>query len=135
MDNSAYYFGFDFGMRCIGVAVGHAQANPLSILKAQQGKPDWVMLDKLCKEWLVKGFVIGLAEGEQVPQHFQTATKSFAKELEKRYQLPCYFVDEHYTTMEAKRLTVRQKGKNQRHDAIAAAIILQQFLDNKDHYA
>ena len=73
MDKSSYILGFDFGMRCIGVAIGQTlstQAKPLAILKAKQGKPDWSLLDKLCEEWMVKGFVVGYPDGEQVPQFF-----------------------------------------------------------------
>jgi len=133
VNKTAYYFGFDFGMRCIGIAVGQltsCHANPIAILKAKQGKPDWVVLDKLCQEWMVKGFVIGLAEGDNVPQHFQAATKKFAKALEVRYQLPCYFIDEHYSTVEAKKSTQYKGSSDDRHDDVAAAIILQRFLDN-----
>jgi putative Holliday junction resolvase len=133
MVNLSYYFGFDFGMRCIGVAVGQmasCHANPLVILKAKQGVPDWIALDKLCQEWMVKGFVVGLAEGDHVPKHFQAATKKFAQALQDRYQLPCHFVDEHYTTVEAKKSTHYKGSQDGRLDDIAAAIILQKYLDN-----
>lgn len=132
MIKAGYYLGFDFGMRCIGVAIGQTtsqNAQPLTILKAQQGVPDWKIIDKLCEEWLVKGFVIGLAEGDAVPLHFQQATKDFAQLLEQHYSLPCYFIDEHFSTAAAKEQVKGQSKKAQRHDDVAAAIILQSFFN------
>ncbi|MBT5701472.1 MAG: Holliday junction resolvase RuvX, partial [Gammaproteobacteria bacterium] len=46
--------GFDFGMGKIGVAVGQritGTANPLTILKARDGIPNWAQLEKLIQEW------------------------------------------------------------------------------------
>jgi putative Holliday junction resolvase len=135
MGSSTYYLGFDFGMRCIGVAVGQTascHANPVAIIKAKQGVPNnWAELDKLCEEWMVKGFVVGLAEGNEVPKHFQAATKKFAQALEQRYQLPVHFVDEHYSTQEAKYSNQYKATQKDRHDDVAAAVILQQFLNQQ----
>ena len=131
-----YYLGFDFGMRCIGVAVGQTascHASPIAVLKADQGQPDWQELDALCKEWMVKGFVVGLAGGDGVPLHFQMATRAFAQMLSDRYQLPHYFVDEHDTTRQARQSQQSRQGKKSkdaRHDDAAAAIILQSFFDS-----
>jgi putative Holliday junction resolvase len=133
MTDSFYYLGLDFGMRCIGVAVGQTascHANPIAVLKADQGQPNWCELDALCKEWMVKGFVVGLAQGDGVPLHFQMATRAFAQMLSDRYQLPHYFVDEHYTTYQAKQSLQGKKYKDSRHDDMAAAIILQSFFDS-----
>ena len=137
MDKSSYILGFDFGMRCIGVAIGQTlstQAKPLAILKAKQGKPDWSLLDKLCEEWMVKGFVVGYPDGEQVPQFFQSAIVAFVESLKDRYQLSVHLVDEHYTTQEARQRSMDQKSKSKRHDDVAAAIILESWLNqhNRD---
>ncbi|MFH4276212.1 Holliday junction resolvase RuvX, partial [Acinetobacter baumannii] len=51
---SGTFLGFDFGTKSIGVAVGQritATARPLPALKAQDGKPDWNVIEKLLKEW------------------------------------------------------------------------------------
>ena len=47
---SGTFLGFDFGTKSIGVAVGQritATARPLPALKAQDGKPDWNVIEKL----------------------------------------------------------------------------------------
>ena len=41
--------GFDFGLARIGVATGQTvtkTATPLTILKAQQGQPDWTQVEQ-----------------------------------------------------------------------------------------
>lgn len=128
----SYLLGFDFGMKCIGVAVGSAlnpQAKPLQVIKANHGTPSWKTIDDLCAEWWVKGFVVGVADGEQVPQQFKKATLSFIYALKERYQLPVYLVDEHYTTQEARQRLQQMQSKQQRHDDIAAAIILESYFN------
>ena len=45
--------GFDFGLARIGVATGQTltkTATPLTILKAQQGQPDWTQVEQLVRE-------------------------------------------------------------------------------------
>ena len=127
--------GFDFGMRCIGVAVGqmvsgHAQA--LTILKAQDGRVDWPELDQLCQEWQVEGFVLGLPEGDNVPKTFKQTVRKFGNRLVDRYHYPLYYADEHYSTAEARqRMAGQKQGKQTRLDAEAAAIILQSWLDQQ----
>ncbi len=47
---SGTFLSFDFGTKSIGVAVGQritGTARPLPALKAQDGKPDWNIIEKL----------------------------------------------------------------------------------------
>ncbi len=60
---SGTFLGFDFGTKSIGVAVGQritATARPLPALKAQDGKPDWNVIEKLLKEWQPEAVIVGL---------------------------------------------------------------------------
>ena len=44
---------FDFGTKSIGVAIGQevtGTASPLSALKARDGIPDWILIQKLIDE-------------------------------------------------------------------------------------
>ena len=55
--------GFDFGTRSIGIATGQevtGTASPLTSLKANEGIPDWVQLEKLLKEWQPDLLIVGL---------------------------------------------------------------------------
>ncbi len=54
--------GFDFGTRSIGIATGQevtGTASPLTSLKANEGIPDWVQLEKLLKEWQPDLLIVG----------------------------------------------------------------------------
>ncbi len=61
--------------------------------------------------------------------------KAFIRELSNRTEVPVDFRDERLSTASAKRLmqTVRKTGRKPdrktRHDAVAAALILQGYLD------
>lgn len=52
---SGTLLAFDFGTKSIGVAVGQritGTARPLPAIKAQDGTPDWNLIERLLKEWL-----------------------------------------------------------------------------------
>ena len=54
--------GFDVGSRRIGVAVGSAfghGARALAVVDVHGHGPDWTALDRLRKEWLPDGLVVG----------------------------------------------------------------------------
>ena len=64
--------GFDVGSRRIGVAVGSAfghGARALAVVDVHGHGPDWVVLDRLLKEWRPDGLVVGdpltLDDGDQ----------------------------------------------------------------------
>lgn len=54
---------FDFGTKSIGVAVGQritGTARPLPAIKAQDGTPDWSLIERLLKEWQPDEIIVGL---------------------------------------------------------------------------
>ena len=137
--SNVVYLGFDFGYRRIGVAVGQAitaSARPLTTLKANHGRPDWQVVTKLIKEWKPTELVVGIPttiEGKQ--QYTTEPAKKFAKRLEQEYGLPVNLVDERLTTKEA-RANIFDSGGYKRLqkaevDAVAAALILEQWLQHK----
>lgn len=122
---------FDFGLRRIGVAVGHADthiAQPLGTLSATRGKPDWRAIAQLIDEWTVQAFVIGLPldpNGETQP--ITRSAQRFGRRLAEQFPLPIYWVDERYSTRIAKQHY--QAHLNQDLDAKAACLILEQWFD------
>ena len=84
--------GFDFGMRCIGVASGNRisqSARPLAALVAQAGQPNWARIDSLLADWrpdvLVVGLPLGLNGGEQgITRH----ARAFAGALAQPSRVP-----------------------------------------------
>lgn len=130
------YLGFDFGYKRIGVAVGQeitSSARPLTTLAANQGIPDWNLLQKLIKEWRPAALIVGLPTCIDDSEQYTTiAARSFAKQLKKRFALPVNLVDERLSTVEARSQLFAEGGyrkiKNTQVDSVAACVILEQWL-------
>ena len=127
---------FDFGLRQIGVAVGNCllgTSQPLSILKARDGQPDWEAVSALIAEWGPALLVVGdpLNMDDSVGELAQRARK-FARRLEGRFGLPVEMVDERLSSFEAKQ-AMREAGhrgdyKTAPADSLAAELILRTWL-------
>ena len=127
--------GFDFGTSRIGVAIGQVitkSANPLVILKAQHGNPDWAEIEALIHTWHADALVVGIPynmDGSEQP--ITTAARQFGKQLEKHFNLPVYLIDERLTTVEAKQQMFDQgyaSTELQFVDSYAAKLILESWL-------
>jgi putative Holliday junction resolvase len=131
--------GFDYGTRRIGVAVGQDishSVTPLTTLSSQNDKPDWNAISKLIAEWRPDRLVVGL------PLHLDGSTQPltekaqrFGNQLKGRYNLPVEMVDERLTSHEAEAELAAQGGKVAKADidALAAALILQSWLDQQSN--
>ena len=90
--------GFDYGKVRIGIAVGQditGTATALCTLNCRDGKPDWDKISKLIAEWSPGSLIVGLplhADGSD--SGTTRAARNFARELEVRYRLPVYGMDE-----------------------------------------
>lgn len=106
--------GFDFGLKHIGVAVGQTvtgTANPLTSLKAHQGKPVWEEITALIAYWEPKKLLVGLPFGINGEETTITrAARSFAQHLKQYSQLPVHLIDERFTTLEARQSLFDQGG-------------------------
>ncbi|NOY63067.1 MAG: Holliday junction resolvase RuvX [Gammaproteobacteria bacterium] len=133
--------GFDFGTRKIGVAVGQeltASARPLCSVRSVAGKPDWSTLTQLLDEWRPDALVVGIPLNmDDSEQPMTAAARRFVRQLEQRYKIPVYSVDERLTSIEATRIytasgkSVRsgKRGKvTDKIDPIAAQLILETWL-------
>jgi len=130
----------DYGLRRIGVATGSCltgTATPLATISARQGVPDWLELDKVIKEWQPDLLVLGLPYNQDGSESEMTlAVQEFATTLRSRYLLLIEFVDERYTSVEAKailkeerRLGTRKKQlKKEDVDAKAAQLIAESWM-------
>ncbi len=119
---------FDFGMGKIGVAVGQKvtrSANPLTILRARDGIPNWDELGALIKEWQPGQLVVGLPLNmDGTPSEMSRLAEKFSRKLHGRYNLPCDTTDERLSSFEA----AEYAEKDQQVDAIAAKLILETWL-------
>lgn len=130
-------FGFDFGMRRIGVAVGNGitgQARALTVIP----QTDWSAIEKLVAQWRPQALIVGLpldADGND--QAITHHARGFMDGLAQRCKLPVHAVDERYSTIEAAdRLRVaRARGSRSKRlrkgdtDAVAAQVILESWLE------
>jgi putative Holliday junction resolvase len=118
--------GFDFGTRRIGVALGNSitrEARPLRVVVASPAAARWNAIAAVLQEWRPDRIVVGLPRHPDGAEHAMTRqAQRFGNQLHGRYGLPVVFVDERYSS------AVLQGESN---DADAAAVILQQWLDEQ----
>ena len=133
--------GFDFGTRSIGVATGQevtGTASPLTSLKANEGIPDWIQLEKLLKEWQPDLLVVGLPLNmDGTEQEMTVRARKFGQRLHGRFGFQVEFKDERLTTTDAKARLFEQGGYKalgkSRVDAVSAQLILESWMES--HYS
>ncbi len=133
------YLAIDLGQKRTGLAIcddGETIASPLCLITDQTSLISRVK--KIAVEEEVGAIVIGLplnmdgSEGEPVKN-----VRNFAKTLAQKVDLPIHFQDERLTSFDAEQKLAGEftrKKKKKRLDAIAAASILQAFLDEKNTF-
>jgi putative Holliday junction resolvase len=122
--------GFDYGTQRIGVAVGQtvsATAKPVSILASRHKIPDWSAITKLIESWAPDALVVGMPNNLDGSEHYLSATiLEFVRQLQKRYRLPVYTIDESWSSYEARNRTAEHK--HPKIDAVAAQVILETWF-------
>lgn len=120
---------FDYGIKKIGVAIGNTltgQARPLEILFPVTREQRFSAIAKLLKDWQPDKVVVGLplaTDGSE--QYASLRCRRFANQLHGRFGVETVLVDERGSSMEAQQML----GTHADDDAVAAAIILQRYLD------
>jgi putative Holliday junction resolvase len=122
-------FGFDFGIKRIGIAMGNTltgQAQPLTIIKALDNAARFATIGALIDEWKPALLVVGEPVHPDGAEHEMTLrARRFANQLHGRFNLPVELVDERYSS------AVIPARRGEHIDAQAAAIILQQYFDTR----
>lgn len=128
--------GFDFGLKRIGVAVGQAitqSANPLTVLNAKNGVPNWNDIKKLIDEWGADALIVGLPLNMDGTEQFITQkAREFAAGLKKHFQLPLYFSDERLTTVAAREemhATLKGAARFDKADSVSAKLIVESWFN------
>lgn len=130
---------FDVGSRRIGVAVGSPfgeGGRALAVVEVREGVPDWLAVDRLCRDWQPGGLVVGdpltLDDGDQPARQ---RAHAFARELRSRYGTPVVLVDERSSSREAAQRFAGERAAGTRRrrdaaalDAMAAAVIFERWL-------
>lgn len=114
---------FDFGEKRIGVAAGNTitkTAEALKIIQEKNQDEKFKAIETLIQEWQPQLLVVGLPTHSDGAEHEMTLkAKRFGNQLHGRFQKEVVWVDERYTSVSV------QDGN----DALAAQLILQQYLD------
>ncbi len=138
-DGDDTYLGFDFGNKKIGVAVGQTTtgtASPLQTIRSIKQQPDWRIITDLIEQWQPAGLVVGLSKQQDGSDNPITPRiEKFCRQLDGRYHLPVYQIDEAYSTFEAKQLlfddlNVKAGKLWAVQDQLAAQLILQSWLNS-----
>ena len=132
--------GLDYGSKTVGVAISDElliTAQPVETIvrdRSNKLRKTYQRLEELISEYKVEKIIVGKplnmngTEGEMV-----SLATSFAEELSRRTGLSVEMLDERLTTSEADRILketgVAISGRKEHIDKMAAAIILQTYLD------
>ncbi len=146
----------DVGTVRIGIAISDATgflASPYITLHVRRDEAQvWLALERYIEETEAEGLIVGLPISLDGQLHMQAQRiQAFTERLKAHINIPLTFWDERLSTIEAERLleqrgqefdTARQrrgghrrtsskKKRGQEIDALAAAVILQDYLDHQ----
>jgi len=130
------WLGIDHGTRRIGLAVGNTTdgiATPLTILDAQPHEQALRKILDWARQYQVEGLVVGLPlnmDGTEGPQ--AALARALADELADQSKQNVQLWDERLSSFQADAFLaghLTRKKKKARQDALAAAVMLQEFLN------
>lgn len=134
----------DVGERRIGIAISDERqtlARSLTVLQRHSKTQDFEALARLVREQAVTAIVVGLplsldgTEGQQARRIRRYATALSEALAAQRLTAPLLFHDESLSTVTAAELMIasdrKRRDRRRRIDAVAAAVILQDYLDTR----
>ena len=136
--------GLDFGSRTVGVAISDSlllTAQGVEIIRRKEEnklRQTLARIEELIVENEVEEIVLGLPKNMNDTEGVRVElTKEFKDQLERRTGLPVYFWDERLTTVAADKAMmeagIRRENRKDYVDMIAAALILQGYLDRRNN--
>ena len=127
----------DPGRKRIGVAISDPTgtiAQPLETIQVRTKREVIDRLQQLVRELSVDEILVGLprtAEGELGPQAKRVL--GWARHFDRYLGVPVIFRDESFSSQEAERILIERatprRRREARLDAVAAAVVLQDYLD------
>jgi putative Holliday junction resolvase len=131
---------FDFGLKRIGLAAGDSltsSAAPLPAIAVSQSGPDWGSIERHLRAVHPRVLVVGAPyNADGTPGRLAVAARHFASELEQRFGLQVFMVDERWSSLEANEALKARRASGERRrrirrediDSAAAAVILQRWF-------
>jgi putative Holliday junction resolvase len=130
--------GLDIGDKRIGVALsdpGEILASPFTIIERNDEEHDIGTITDIITQHEVGKIIVGLPRSMAGTIGHQAAkVEAFVERLRSYTQIPMEFQDERLSTVSARQLlqlTGRKTKMKPRYDAAAAAIILQDYLEEQ----
>ncbi len=132
------YLAIDYGNKRTGLALcdkNETIASPLTILTT--GKDLLQKIADIIRDESIDAIIVGLPINMDGSEGFQAKrVRQFAEQLEKQLNITIHFQDERLSTFGAQekleQTDLSKKKKGHRLDAVAAAQILQDFLETKN---
>ena len=129
----------DVGDKRIGVAISDPSqvlARSLKVIQRGSRQEDFAAVARLVEEYEVEKVVVGYPWSLDGKAHAQAKkVERYATGLAESLTVPMLLWDERFSTVTAERLMreagVRSKKRRERIDAVAAAVILQDYLDSR----
>jgi putative Holliday junction resolvase len=131
------YLAIDYGMKRTGLAICDAAetiASPVTVITGQGGLIAKII--EVIEDENIEAVVVGLPLNMDGTDSGQTKkARLFAEQLGAKKEISIDFQDERLTSFEAEQklagLGITRKKKKKHLDAIAAAVILQIYIDKK----
>ena len=122
----------DLGQKTTGLAISQGNfASPYSTIKHQSIKEAVEKIIKICNQLQAEKVVVGFVEGK-IKSYFQSFVKNFGNE---NPEIEVILWDETMSTRQARdymlKLQVPKTKRSQKEHEVAAAIILQSYLDSQ----
>ena len=129
--------GVDYGTKRVGIAVSDALGIAASAVEVIEETDPGIAAKRvaaIAKEKDAKVLVVGMPVNMDGSEHASAPrVRAFADLCAKASSLPVEFVDERLTTRQAERAMwdagLTHKGRKSRVDKVAAALLLQAWLD------
>ncbi len=139
LPNRGRLLGLDVGGKRIGVAVsdeGQILSSPWGMV--EQGARAIAEIGRIARETGAVAIVAGLPTGMSGREGAQAAeTRRFADVAGTKLGLPLSYWDERLTSLQAERMLIetgmRRKERRGQIDALAASLMLQNYLDARMH--
>jgi len=134
--------GLDYGSKTVGAAVsdpeGLVALGLETIIRKEENKLRRTLarIEELIEEYEVEEIVLGLPKNMNATEGIRVElTMEFREKLERRTGLPVVMWDERLTTVVAQKTMIeagiRRENRKEYVDKIAAALILQGYLDSR----
>lgn len=135
------YLGLDLGTKTLGIALSDNTgliASPTKTIRFEEEDYKSLIseLSEIINEFNIKKIVLGLPKNMDNSLGFASERSlNFKKLLEEEFNIDVYMQDERLSSVEANNIMLgadlSRKKRKQNVDAIAASIILQNYLDSR----